>query len=276
MGLGAWAPAPPPEGVKTDAPGLKEKALASGLNANLDLEGVSSPTGTTSAPAAAAEDGWLAPDGFAAADGVVLEDAWSFLSFDCMTSSDCLNSSFRLVAVVPRVPPSVSPGCGGRDCCCLKFIQSVLVLSSSFGNAGSRFRALMRFISDTIGGRIGELCAAVIMPRLVLCSSAKPSPSLERPLLCRVRLASVRFACSPGLRPPVLKRASAEELPSAPSLLPRALGTELNFDSSSSSSPPRHRSSSSACWIPLSISLAIRSAFSRFSLEILLGSSFVV
>mmetsp|Transcript_41591 Transcript_41591/g.114625 ORF Transcript_41591/g.114625 Transcript_41591/m.114625 type:complete len:282 (-) Transcript_41591:353-1198(-) len=145
----------------------------------------------------------------------------------------------------------------------------------------------MRFISESIGDdRIGE-CAecAVIIPRFVLCSRAKPSLGqvLRLSLSCWERCSLVRGtdpepeAGSSGNGNIMPAAFALGNEPTFTSFLARLVCTELNAASSSPSwSWASIRPSTSEAICPLSISRAMRSASSRFSFGMALGSSFVV
>mmetsp|Transcript_66943 Transcript_66943/g.131943 ORF Transcript_66943/g.131943 Transcript_66943/m.131943 type:complete len:225 (+) Transcript_66943:1305-1979(+) len=205
-----------------------------------------------------------------------------------MTCSDCSNSIFK--------PLPLADFDTFRFCDCLKFIHAFLVLSSSFGSAGSRLSALIPFISLTMGGLMGE--CAVIIPRFVLCSKANSSPVKPDPaqLSCCERCSLVNAtwppdaaafslwgAAVPSLCDPIAPlEPGARALPPLPTTvrsLPLSrlepanpLATALNVSSSDASSFP----SISEFVGPASISLAMRSASSRFSRGIVWGSSLVV
>mmetsp|Transcript_37691 Transcript_37691/g.111893 ORF Transcript_37691/g.111893 Transcript_37691/m.111893 type:complete len:287 (+) Transcript_37691:1324-2184(+) len=151
-----------------------------------------------------------------------------------ITSSDCWNSILR--SQVPAVILDTLRSCSPFTC-------TLRAWSSSFGMVGSRFKALMRFISE-------------IMPRFFLSSRAKPSPPGSDERLSRSRPWGM---CDRGF---------------CSSFFSFSRGTELNFASSSSS--PSSLPSISECMLPLSISRAMRSALSRCSLGIALASSRVV
>mmetsp|Transcript_14682 Transcript_14682/g.43899 ORF Transcript_14682/g.43899 Transcript_14682/m.43899 type:complete len:211 (+) Transcript_14682:1082-1714(+) len=209
--------------MKVAAWGLKQNSLAAGLKANLALlesePGFARPASMEPcrwymAPpgppelSGAAPDGWLAEAPPAACSPCCFESVRELI-----TSRDCWNSIFS---------PEPWAGLVFLVWDCLKFIQSLRVLSSSLGSAGSRFSALMRFISETIGGRMGE--CAVIIPRLVLCSIAKPSPVPEL-LSCCVRCSLVRATCetelAAGISARAVWRCGPEPLPPEEAPLPQ-------------------------------------------------------
>mmetsp|Transcript_48904 Transcript_48904/g.138176 ORF Transcript_48904/g.138176 Transcript_48904/m.138176 type:complete len:202 (+) Transcript_48904:1211-1816(+) len=177
-----------------------------------------------------------------------------FSAWLLMTFSDSWNSIFR--------SPLPAESLAFRACVSLKFILGFLEPSSSFGIVGSRFSALMRFISETTPAR--RVC---LKSRVRPLASASANGSW-------LSISLVWGSCDTRAEPPGAACAFAAGSAAPPFWTGPPLLTELNCPSSSSSASSAP--SISDLMLPLSISRAMRSARSRCSFGTAVGSSFVV